>query len=170
MDLFQMLNQPYSKQTTVDVVREIISNNAKLIELIDLFNHSNERIGNYSSWIISYIGEENPELLKKHLPLIIRKLESKENSQAMLRNIFRTLQFVEIPEKQEGFVVTKGFEFLNNNNSSIAVKVFSMTVIFNLSKKYTEIQNELKLSLENQLGNASAGFKSRATKILKNIK
>ncbi len=168
MNFYQILNQPYAKKALKNVVSEIISNADKLTEIIELFNHNNQHISNYAGWIISYIGEENPELLKKHLPLIIQKLESKENSQAMVRNIFRTLQFVEIPKKQEGFVLTKGFEFLNNNNSSIAVKVFSMSVLFNFSKKYPEIQNELKLSLENQMEHASAGFKCRATKILKN--
>lgn len=168
MDLNQVLNQPYTKATTQKVVRELISNPNKLDELVKVFQYNNVRVCNYAGWIISYIGEKKPELLYKYLPAVIQKLENKEHSQALIRNIFRTLQFVDIPEKQEGFVLTKGFEFLNNNNSSIAVKVFAMTVISNLSKKYPEIKNELKLSLENQMEHASAGFKCRANKILKN--
>lgn len=169
MNLEQILSESYSKAVTQKVIEEMIAKPKGITELMLLFQGKNQHISNYAGWIISYLGEKKPELLHKYLPIIIQKLESKENSQAIIRNIFRTLQFVEIPEKLEGFVLTKGFEFLNNNNSSIAVKVFSMSVLFNLSKKYTEIQNELKLSLENQLEHASAGFKSRATKILKKI-
>ena len=168
MNLEQILSGYYTKAITQHVVEDMIAHPDRITELIQLFQGNNQHISNYAGWIISYIGEKKPELLHKYSPVVIQKLGDKEPAQALIRNIFRTLQFVEIPEKLEGFVLTKGFEFLNNNNSSIAIKVFSMSVLYNLSKKYTEIQNELKLSLENQLGHASAGFKCRANKILKN--
>jgi len=169
MDLSIVLNQPYSKKTTENVVYEVITHPERMNELMNLFEQNNQRISNYAGWILSYIGEQNPALIAKQLPIIIQKLDNKENNPALIRNVFRTLQFVVIPEKHEGYVLTKGFEFLNNTNSPIAVKVFAMTVLFNLSKKYPEIQNELKLSLENQMEHSSAGFKSRATKILKKL-
>jgi len=169
MNLEQILSESYSKAITQKVVDELIARPEGITELIQLFQGKNQHISNYTGWILSYIGEQNPSLIVKHLPIIIQKLDNTDNNPALIRNVFRTLQFVVIPEKNEGYVLTKGFEFLNNNNSPIAVKVFAMTVLFNLSKKYPEIQNELKLSLENQLEHASAGFKSRATKILKKL-
>lgn len=168
MNLEQILSGYYMKAITKKVVEEMIAHPERINELIQLFQGKNQHISNYAGWIMSYIGEKKPELLHKYLPVVIQKLGDKEPAQALIRNIFRTLQFVEIPEKYEGFVLTKGFEFLNNNNSSIAVKAFAMTVISNLSKKYPEIKNELELSLENQMEHASAGFKCRANKILKN--
>lgn len=169
MNLEQILSGYYTKTTTQKVVEEMIARPEGITELMLLFQGKNQHISNYAGWIISYLGENNQQLIKKHLPIIIQKLENDDNNSAMIRNVFRTLQFVDIPQKQEGYVLTKGFEFLNNNNSPIAVKVFAMTVVFNLSVKYPEIQKELKLSLENQLEHASAGFKSRATKILKKL-
>lgn len=44
-----------------------------------------------------------------------------------------------------------------------------MTAIFNLSAKYPEIKPELKLLIEMQLPNGSAGFISRGKKILKKL-
>ena len=169
MNLEQILSGYYTKAITQKVVEEMIAKPEGITELMLLFQGKNQHISNYSGWIISYLGEKKPELLHKYLSIIIQKLENDDNNSAMIRNVFRTLQFVDIPEKHEGYVLTKGFEFLNNNNSPIAVKVFAMTVVFNLSVKYPEIQKELKLSLENQLEHASAGFKSRATKILKKL-
>ena len=58
---------------------------------------------------------------------------------------------------------------LNSPNEPIAVKAFSMTVIFNLSKKYPDIVPELKASIEYLMPNASAGIKSRSNKILRAI-
>lgn len=169
MDLRIVLNQPYCKKTTENVVGYVIAHLEKMSELIELFQQKNQRISVYAGWVLSYIAEQNPTLITKHLPIIIKTLDNKKNNSALIRNVFRTLQFVVIPKKYEGYVLNKGFEFLNNKNSPIAVKVFAMTVIFNLSKKYPEIQNELKPSLENQLEHASAGFKSRATKILNKL-
>lgn len=169
MNLEQILSGYYTKATTQKVVEEMIARPEGITELMLLFQGKNQHISNYAGWIISYLGENNQQLIKKHLPIIIKKLENDDNNSALIRNVFRTLQFVDIPQKYEGYVLTKGFEFLNNNNSPIAVKVFAMTVVFNLSVKYPEIQKELKLSLENQLEHASAGFKSRATKILKKL-
>lgn len=170
MNLEQILSGYYTKAITQKVVKEMIAHPEGITELMLLFQGKNQHISNYAGWIISYLGENNQQLIKKHLPIIIQKLENDDNHLAMIRNVFRTLQFVDIPKKQEGYVLTKGFEFLNNNNSPIAVKVFAMTVVFHLSVKYPEIEKELTLSLENQLKHASVGFKSRATKILKKLK
>ena len=169
MNFEQILSVHYSKAITQKVVDELIARPKGITELIQLFQDKNQHISNYAGWIISYLGESNQQLIKNNLSVIIQKLENKEHNVAQIRNVFRTLQFVDIPQQHEGYVLTKGFEFLNDNNSPIAVKVFAMTVIFNLSKKYPEIQNELKLSLENQFEHASSGFKSRSTKILKKL-
>ena len=44
-----------------------------------------------------------------------------------------------------------------------------MSVLGNLAKKYSEIKPELKLIIEDQLPHQSAGFKSRAKHILKEL-
>jgi hypothetical protein len=44
-----------------------------------------------------------------------------------------------------------------------------MTVLFNIVKKYPELKDELKMSIEDQLPYGSAGFKSRGRRILKSL-
>ncbi len=61
------------------------------------------------------------------------------------------------------------FKYLEFPDEALAVKVFSMTVLGNLAKKYPEIKPELKLLIEDQLPHQTAGFKSRAKKILKQL-
>ena len=48
----------------------------------------------------------------------------------------------------------------------VAIKAFSLTTLFNLSKFYPEVENELKLIIENNWDNETAAFKSRGKKIL----
>jgi hypothetical protein len=56
-----------------------------------------------------------------------------------------------------------------NKKEPIAVKVFSMTVLANLSKSSPDIKKELRIAIEDQLPYGSAGFVSRAKKVLKEI-
>ena len=61
------------------------------------------------------------------------------------------------------------FKFLESSTEALAVKVFSMTVLSNLAKQYPEIVPEIKIVIEDQLPHQSAGFKSRAKKVLKDL-
>ena len=61
------------------------------------------------------------------------------------------------------------FKLLNSYTEPFAVKAFSMTIIYNLTKKYPDIVPELKASITALLPNGSMGIKSRGNKILKAI-
>ena len=88
---------------------------------------------------------------------------------AVKRNSIRFMQQIELPEKHHGEIMDMCFNYLESPKESLAVKVFSMSVLGNLTKYYPEIKTELKLIIEDQLPHQSAGFKSRAKKILKDL-
>jgi hypothetical protein len=79
------------------------------------------------------------------------------------------MQEIELPEKHHGEIMDMCFAFLESPKESLAVKVFSMSVLGNLAKYYPEIKTELKLIIEDQLPHQSAGFKSRAKKGMKQL-
>lgn len=59
-------------------------------------------------------------------------------------------------------------ELLADVKETVAVRVFCMTVLDNLSKHYPEIKQELRVILQDQLEQGcTAGFRSRASKILR---
>jgi hypothetical protein len=88
-------------------------------------------------------------------------------SDAVKRCIIGILQDADIPEVEEGILADRCFQFLNSAKETIAVKVFSMTVLFRIVKKYPELKMELKESIQSQLPFGSAGFKNRGQKVLK---
>ena len=61
------------------------------------------------------------------------------------------------------------FRFVEDPNEKVAVKAFSLTVLYNLSRKHPDIIPEVKLLIEQQMPHQTAGFKSRAKKILKEM-
>ena len=82
------------------------------------------------------------------------------------RNLLRILQNYQIPEAYWGFVANECFHYLNSADQPIAIKVFSMTVILNLTKDVPDLSRELRISIEDQYPLASAGFRARARKVL----
>ncbi len=61
------------------------------------------------------------------------------------------------------------FTFLSDPKEPIAVKVFSMSVLANITKKQPELRDELRIVIEDQLPYSTPAFKSRGGKILKEL-
>jgi hypothetical protein len=158
-----------SKALTTAIVNEVANSQQKMDELMQCFIDGPIRITQYAAWPMSDIAKKHPHLLLKFYPILIDLLNQKDKPDAINRNILRAFQFVEIPEKHEGNVLDISFRLLNDPSEPVAVKAFSMTVIYNLTKKYPEIKPELRASIEVLLPDGSAGIKSRGNKVLKAI-
>lgn len=169
MNFSELLAKGQSKATTIQIVNEICTHPEKMDELMKIFVQDHYRIVQRAAWPFSFVAEKHPELILPYYDLLIKLLDNKTNHQAVNRNILRALQFTKIPEKYEGKILDRCFNFINDNSQPIAIKAFSMTVIYNLSKKYPDIIPELKTTIEALMPNASSGIKSRGEKILKAI-
>src|SRR5690606_28069393 len=117
---------------------------------------------------ISYVAEAHPEAVCPYLPALTECLNDTAAPVALRRNVMRVMQFLLIPESLHDIVLNHAFSFLQDENETVAVRAFSMTVIQRISVHYPELQNELKLILEHALAHQelSPGFINRAKKIL----
>ena len=61
------------------------------------------------------------------------------------------------------------FAFIESNTTPVAIKAFSLTILFNLSKVYPEIKNEVKLIIEERCNFETAAFITRGKMILKKL-
>ncbi len=166
MDLRELILAEHSKTQMLKVVAYVGSNQHLFDELMKLFLASEYRVTQRTAWPVSYIAAAHPTLIKKHLKKIVLNLKNPLHD-AVKRNTLRFLQFIELPVNLHGITTAVCFKFLNDMKEPIAVKVFSMTVLWNICKQHPELSNELKLSIEAQLPYGSSGFSSRAKKILK---
>lgn len=169
MNYRKELEQGQSKLLTTSIVNEVANSQKKMDELMQCFIEGPVRITQYAAWPMSDIAKKHPHLLIKYYPLLIELLNQPNKHNSINRNILRAFQFVAIPEQHEGSLLDISFKLLNSNSEPIAVKAFSMTVIYNLSKKYPDIIPELRASIEALMPNGSSGIKSRGNKILKAI-
>jgi hypothetical protein len=137
-------------------------------QLIQLFLSDTYRISQRAAWPLSYCVEEYPELIKPHLAKVLKLLGKQGAPDAVKRNIVRFLQFIEIPKNHIGVVADTCFSLMDPKEP-IAVRVFSMSVLANITRHEPDLKKELRIIIEDQLPFASAGFRARAKKVLKEL-
>lgn len=165
MNLREALLREHSKANTVSLTNEIGTDQQAFDELIALFLGNEYRVTQRAAWVVAHCIEAHPWLVKKHLKSMIENLQNTVHD-AVKRNTIRILQFVEIPEDLLGITAEICFSFLNSAKSPIAIKAHAMSVLFEIVKKYPDLKEELKVSIEEQMPFGSAGIVSRGKRIL----
>ena len=165
MDIEEELRKGNEQHIFLNVANHVGNDSSKFQILIDLFLGKDTRFAQIVSNPIAICIKRHPFILNPHLKIIIHQLKTAKID-IIRRNCVKFLQFSEIPEDYMGKVAELCFGFLADTKEAIAIKVFSMTVLYNISKKFPELQKELIFLIEEQLPYGSAGFKSRGNKIL----
>ncbi|MCP9751407.1 hypothetical protein [Ferruginibacter sp. HRS2-29] len=167
MDLRHKLLAAHSRQQCDDIVAWVGADQKRFDELFKLFLNDEYRIVQRSAWPVSYCVQAHPNLITKHYPKLIAKMQENDQPDAVKRNGARLLQHVDIPEKYCGSIMDLCFQLVASPDEAVAIKAFSLTVLGNLAKKYPDIIPEIKLLIEEQFGDEKPAFKSRALKLLK---
>jgi hypothetical protein len=120
-----------------------------------------------ASRVICVCSHNFPELFKPHCSRVIAELRNLRNEGAM-RNFLKTLAEVpvKLAKKDKSILLNLCFDYLVSNEYPVAVQVFSMQILYNLSCEIPEIGEELCRILEEKMPDASAGYRSRARRIL----
>ncbi|MCV9386101.1 hypothetical protein [Reichenbachiella ulvae] len=168
MDLSTHLQGPVSKTNALAIKNLVFEQPELMNDLVDIFTGSDYRLCQNAAMAISKIGDEKPELFSPFIPQLIQSLESNPID-AVKRNVVRLLQFHSIPEELQGQLIQHCFDYLLDRQTPVAIRVFAMTIIGNLCMIYPDLKAELTLILKDEMPLASAGFRSRARRILKQI-
>ena len=137
-------------------------------ELLNIFIEGDLMTCHKASWPLGIVVKSKPELLEPYKKRLIYKLDDYTHD-SYKRNTLRIFQDHKIPKNLQGKAADICFRFLEDHGQAIAVKVFAMTVLFNICKEEPDLSNELKLLIEEQMPESSPGFRSRGRKILKSI-
>ena len=152
------------------VAKELIKTTPNLESLVALFvqKQDNVHVIQRAAWVFSKCIDIEVELVKPHIGILLDNLNNTP-SDAVKRNTLRVLQNVELPEEHWDQAVDKCFAYLEDRKEAVAIQVFAMTILANIVSHYPELKNELKILLEDRMEYGSAGFQSRAKKILKQL-
>jgi hypothetical protein len=134
--------------------------------LMECFMDSEYRIAQRAAWSVSKIAETKPALLVPYIEAMVNRLEATDVHPAVIRNTVRVFEKIRVPEPLHGKLMTACFGFLESVNTPVAIKAFSLTILFHLSEQYPDISQELKLLIVEKWDTETAAFKSRGRKIL----
>lgn len=165
----KLLEEDRSKNQTNNIIQYVGSDEKRMEALMFFFFHEEWRYNQWSAWPIGYIGVKYPWMMTPYHDRLLDSLKNPTHD-AVARNILRIYGEIEIPEDIEGDIYETCFNYLLDLKQSIAIRVFSMTVLGRISHKYPELQDELISVIEEFMPHGSAGFKARGRRILKQLK
>lgn len=159
-----------SSRLLADLTASMVYDNSALLKpLIELSYGDSGPLPQRASRVVSICCCRFPELFKPYCSDVIGNLESL-HSEGARRNFLLILAEtpVKLTKKDKSLLVNLGFDFMTGN-FSIAVKVYSMEILYKLSLEMPEIGVELSNLIENNLADSSPGYQSRGKKILKKL-
>jgi hypothetical protein len=169
VDIKKAILKEHSSRNAQRIVNYIGHSPSRFNELVKVFLGGPYQVSQRASWPLSNCIEHHPDLIKPHLGTILKVLDDDTAHDTVRRNIVRLLQFIEIPKRYYGKVWSMCYQLMDPKQP-IAVRVFSMTVLAAIASKEPDLKNELRILIEDQLPYASAGYLSRARKVLKELR
>jgi len=167
MDLMKLLQERPSKAQALRFSRWVGEERARFDALLELWlNCPDKRLRQRAAWIFSHVAESHPQWLPAWQDELIVHLQSQDLHDAEKRNILKVLASFAGPSEQLGLLAQYCFERLADPGEPVAVRVHAMQVLFELGRAEPVLHEELREVLRMHIEGGSAGFRSRARKLL----
>lgn len=170
-ELQSMVNRMMSMKEAEWVAISAIENPAIFDRLLGYSFSDDKKLAFRASWTLTKVCDKFPELIYPHLSMIINALDKIDNESAT-RSFLRIISFSDmdrISGKDHGILAEVCFSLLRSGFSAIAVKAYSMEILYKLVLKYPELRNELSATISMLQPEGSAGILSRGRQILKKL-
>lgn len=168
MTIHQLIRGKKDKASKDAILALLDSDPSQIDDLMECFFSDDMRTCQYASWPVGFISDKWPTILHPYIEQMIEvALEPKHN--AILRNVLRTLEKMDIPKQHEGLVYDFAYRYASDPKQMIAMRAFGMGVCTNLAMKYPELSAEVIPLLQSIHPEASPGTKARARACLKKL-
>ncbi len=166
MNLREEILREHSKAHALKIAAHACTSKKNFAELMACFFAEDYRLSQRAAWSVSWAARQKPAMILPHIKGLVSALANKNGHAAVIRNAVRVLQEINIPKRYHGKVMDACFRLIEKPDTLVAIKAFSLTTLFNLSKEYPEIGPELRLLIEERWEHETTAFRSRAKKIL----
>lgn len=166
MNIREELQKEHSRKNALNIAEYACFSKKNFKELMMCFLDNDQCIAQRAAWSVSWAAQKKTDMVIPYIKDLVLQLQRKEAHNAIVRNSLRVLEHIEIPEIFHGEVMNACFGFIESPTTPVAIKSFSLTVLFRLSFFYPDIQHELKLIIEDRWDTETAAFKSRGKNIL----
>jgi 8-oxo-dGTP diphosphatase len=170
-ELKSMINGIMSIKVAEWIATSAIENPAIFLKLFEYSYSSDKKLAFHSSWALTKVCDKYPEIIYPYLTEMVGNLNKIDNESA-LRSFLRIISLADISRinsSMHGVLADSCFNNLKSGLSAIAVKAYSMEILYRLSLIYPELASELSVSLKILMEDGSAGITSRGRMILKKL-
>lgn len=170
-DLQDMVNRMMSMKEAEWIATSAIENPVIFNKLLEYSFGADKKLAFRASWTLTKVCDKFPELIYPYLADIILKLEKidNESTQRSFLRIISLSDFTRISVKHHGILAEYCFAAVKSGFSAIAIKAYSMEILYNLVVIYPELLNELTATINLLEGDESAGVIARGRMILKKL-
>ncbi len=168
MHLQSEILKEHSKKQTDKIATWVSQDSDRFKVLMALLLHGDDKIRQRSAWIARQVAARNPCWIEPYLRQLLLCCKEPVHA-AVKRNVMGILQHLKLPEELQGLAATVCFDFLLTPGLPVAIKVFAMTVLCNITMDQPDMRHELKVVIEEQMEYEKPAFKSRGVKILKKL-
>jgi len=166
--LKELILVEHSKRQALFILAFVNDKESRFDDLMELFFCNKTLLAQRAAFAVSHILEESPQLAGKYEYQLVNLLNKRVHD-ANKRCIVKFYMTHEVSEVNTSLMIDNCFKLLMDPKGAIAIKASAMSVLFNFSKIYPDLQIELKAVIESQLKNGSTGFLNRANKILNHL-
>lgn len=168
MDLKKLLD-PFPIKKEAELAAQSIAEDPKHVRQLWEWCISNEKHFWRATWLMDKVYDVDPNLVRPYIPKMIALIPKLED-ESKQRQYLKLISYEPLPLDISGEFINRCFDLLINATTAVAVKVHAMQILYNFSSREPDIKNELALILEEQMEHGTAGFCSRAKKLLKTLR
>lgn len=164
-----LLDQGHNKELRNEIIAYVGSSKSRMKALMHFFFHDKMRYNQRSSWAVGEIGVHSFKMVEPFLVDMIKAMEAHKHD-AIVRNVLRIFEDVDIPEDIEGSLCDRCFHYVADPNYAVAIRAFSLSVLHRIVRKHPDLQGELIALIEEHLPYGTAAFKVRSRRILSDLR
>jgi 8-oxo-dGTP diphosphatase len=170
-DLRAMINRMMGMKEADWIATSAIDNPIIFKKLLEFSYSDDKKLAFHASWILSKVCDKFPELMDPFLQGIVETLDKLENesTQRSFLRIITQGDLNKISNKHHGLLADHCFAALKSGFSAIAIKAYSMEILYKLALIYPELTNELAETINMLQDDQSAGILARGRIILNKL-
>jgi len=158
----------FPKQEVTRLAVVLLADKSLFNYFIEIFFRGEGLPKDIAAWVLTHCSDLDPQFVSKYHSQMILHLKT-DNNNPTKRAILRALQDATIDPKNYSTLIDLCFGYLLSQKEEVAIKVFAMTVLYNISNDIPDIKNELRIVIEDLVPIGTAGIKSRGGKILSKL-
>ena len=170
-NILEGLQTEHSKAMTNKIVNYIGADVERMAQLMACFFGKDVRVSQRAAMSVCWVADKYPKLIEPYLEKMLILSRQSNVHNALQRNTMRILrEMPEIPASVIGLTADTAFSFLETPSTPVAIRAFSMRVLYKISQKEPDLKNELKLIIETFLPHETLpAFTSTAKDVLKKL-